>query len=78
MRNKIPPAQAKKAIIIAANWLVGVFETLESIEQGAHPLVAVKEAVRKAKKRKKKEKIGKRLRKSQNAKPAADKDYIDV
>ena len=44
------------------------------IEAGEHPVVALKGAIKKAKKRQKKAKIGKKLRK-QNKSP---KDYIDV
>lgn len=71
---KVRPAEAKKAIITFANWLVGAFETLEDIEAGTHPVVALKGAIKKAKKRLKKEKLGKKLRKQ--SKPA--KDFIDV
>ena len=71
---KVRPAEAKKAIVTFANWLVGAFETLEAIEAGAHPVVALKGAIKKAKKRQKKQKLGKKLRKQ--SKPA--KDFIDV
>ena len=68
---KVRPAQAKETIMKFATWFVGVCETLEGIEQGQHPVVAAKSAIKKAKKRKKNAKAGKRLRK-------ADKQVIDV
>ena len=68
---KVRPAQAKEAIMTFAAWFVGVCETLEGIEQGQHPVTAVKGAIKKAKKRKKNAKAGKRLRKN-------EKEIIDV
>lgn len=63
---KVRPAQAKEAIQKFATWFVGICETLEAIEQGQHPVVAVKGAIKKAKKRKKNAKAGKRLRKNEH------------
>ena len=73
---KVRPAEAKKAIATFAAWFVGAMETLEAIEAGEHPVVALKGAIKKAKKRQKKAKIGKKLRRA--AKPPKEKDYIDV
>jgi hypothetical protein len=76
---KVRPAEAKKAIMTFAAWFVGAMETLEGIEAGEHPVVALKGAVKKAKKRQKKAKLGKKLRRAAGAtgKKSA-KDYIDV
>ena len=74
---KVRPAQAKEAIMKFATWFVGVCETLEGIEQGQHPVVAVKGAIKKAKKRKKNAKAGKRLRKS-DAASRGTSEVIDV
>lgn len=68
---KVRPTQAKEFIMTFATWFVGVCETLEGIEQGQHPVVAAKGAIKKAKKRKKNAKVGKRLRKT-------EKEVIDV
>ena len=68
---RVRPTDAKKAIMTFATWFVGVCETLEGIEEGKHPIVAAKAALKKAKKRQKKVKQGKKLRKK-------EKDVIDV
>ena len=68
---RVKPTDAKKAIMTFATWFVGVCETLEGIEEGKHPIVAAKVALKKAKKRQKKVKQGKKLRKK-------EKDVIDV
>ena len=68
---RVRPTDAKKAIMTFATWFVGVCETLEGIEQGQHPVVAAKVAIKKAKKRQKKTKQEKKLRKK-------EKQVIDV
>lgn len=68
---KVHPTDAKKAIMTVATWFVGLCETLEGMEQGQHPLAAAKIAIKKAKKRQKKAKVGKKLRKK-------EKEVIDV
>ena len=60
----VKPKEAKKAILKFANLVAGLFDTLDALEGGANPIVAVQGAIKKAKKRKKKAKEGKKARKA--------------
>lgn len=57
----VPPKEAKKAILGFMDIALSVLDTFDGIEEGKHPLVAVKDALAIRKKRKKKEKKVKKL-----------------
>ena len=57
----VPPKEAKKAILGFMDIALSVLDTFDGIENGKHPIVAVKDALVIRKKRKKKEKKAKKL-----------------
>jgi len=68
--SAVKPKEAKKAILKFADVMAGICDALDALEGGAHPIVAVQGAIKKAKKRKKRKKESKRLR--QQAKRTVD------
>jgi len=58
--SAVKPKEARKAILKFADVMAGICDALDALEGGAHPIVAVQGAIKKAKKRKKNKKAAKR------------------